>query len=147
VFVVTSRADGVFTVRHTAADDLAADNQATVVSQLPQPVKVLLVSRGNRFLEKAVRAAGDVELSLATEAPADAGDWDVVMLDDVMPAVWPVGNVLAVRVMEPGWFEPPAWCAPAGGGLAREPSLMRFVNLDNVQIAAAAGWGRRGGAR
>ena len=48
--------DCVFTVRLTAKDDLAADNQASIVSLLPKPVKVLLVSRGNRFLEKALRA-------------------------------------------------------------------------------------------
>ena len=38
----------------TGKDDLAADNQASIVSLLPKPVKVLLVTRGNRLLEKAL---------------------------------------------------------------------------------------------
>ena len=63
VFLASQIRDGVFTVRLTAKDDLAADNQASIVSLLPKPVKVLLVSRGNRLLEKALRAAANVELS------------------------------------------------------------------------------------
>src|SRR5262249_54849237 len=51
VFVVSQQRDGIFTVRHGAKDDLPADNQATVVSPLPKPARVLLVTRGNRFLE------------------------------------------------------------------------------------------------
>ena len=66
VFIAAQPRDaGLFTVRLTAGDDLAADNQASVVSLLPQPIKVLLVTAGNRFLEKALRAAAHVELSVA----------------------------------------------------------------------------------
>src|SRR5438874_7307140 len=54
VFLATQPRDGVFSVRITARDDLAADNQASIVSLLPRPVKVLLVSRGNRSEERRV---------------------------------------------------------------------------------------------
>ena len=53
VFKASQKRDGVFTVRLTSKDDLAADDQASIVSLLPKPVKVLLVSRANRLLEKA----------------------------------------------------------------------------------------------
>src|SRR5690242_20596709 len=56
VFTASQTHDGVFTVRLTTKDDLAADNQASIVSLLPKPVKVLLVSRANRILEKAFRS-------------------------------------------------------------------------------------------
>ena len=59
VFLAKQSRDGVFTVRLTAQDDLAVDNQASIVSLLPKPVKVLLVSRGNRLLEKALRAVAE----------------------------------------------------------------------------------------
>ncbi len=140
VFVVSQQVDGVFTVRHTATDDLPADNQGSVVSLLPRPVKVLLVSRGNRFLEKAIRSTGAVELASATEVPVDTSAWDVVIVDDVAPAVWPKGNLLVVKSAEPGWFE--------STGVVRAPPvvdwksghpLLRFVNLDTVQIAEAEG--------
>lgn len=142
VFVVAQERDGVFTVRHTATDDLPADNQASVASQLPQPVRVLLVTRGNRFLEKALRAGGEVDLTVAATLPEDAapGRWDFTVLDDVEPARWPEGNLLAVRVHATNWFE-------ALGTLEAPPivdwrtahPLLRFVNLDNVAVARAAG--------
>jgi len=50
VFIADQPNDGVFTVRLDAKDDLAVDNSASVMSLLPQPVKVLLVTSGNRFL-------------------------------------------------------------------------------------------------
>src|SRR5437773_1698747 len=40
VFLALQPRDGVFSVRLTARDDLSADNQASMVSVLPQPVKV-----------------------------------------------------------------------------------------------------------
>src|SRR5882672_867012 len=45
VFRASQARDGVFTLRLTGKDDLAADDQASIVSLLPKPVKVLLVSR------------------------------------------------------------------------------------------------------
>lgn len=140
VFVVRQDRDGVFSLRHQATDDLATDNQALVVSQLPRTLQVLLVTRGNRFLERALRSAGDVAVSVAAEVPSDGGGWDFVILDGVVPAVWPAGNVLAVRVAEPGWFEPaPDLRAPPLVDWNSSHPLMRFVNLDNVQVAEASG--------
>ena len=64
VFLAAQPRDGVFSVRIAATDDLAADNQAAIVSLLPQPVKILLVSRGNKFLEKALKAAATANSTL-----------------------------------------------------------------------------------
>jgi len=140
VFVVSQQADGAFTVRHTTADDLAVDNQSSVVSLLPRPVKVLLASRGNRFLEKAIRSMGAVDLSVVSEVPVDTSGWDVVVLDDVAPTVWPKGNVLAVRSAEPGWFEMTEVVrAPPVVDWKTSHPLLRYVSLDNVQVAEATG--------
>jgi Ca-activated chloride channel homolog len=149
VFVVSQERDGLFEVRLDGGDHLSADDQARVISQLPQPLRVLLVTRGNRFLERALRSAGPVELTVVptlTEAQPAA---DVVVLDGVTPMVWPEANVLAVQTMRPEWF--------TGGGLVEAPAivdwrlthpLMRFVSLDNVAIArslrvAPPDWGVR----
>jgi hypothetical protein len=140
VFVVGQPRDGVFTVRLPGSDDLAADNQASIVSLLPQPVKVLLVSRGNRFLEKALRAAGRVELTV-TPALTDANPAaDVVVLDNVTPIEWPQPNVLAFQSMNTNWFDAagPVEGPPIVDWKPTHP-LMRFVNLDNVLIARAVG--------
>jgi len=140
VFVVNQQQDGVFTVRHTTEDDLAVDNTASVVSLLPVPVKVLLVTRGNRFLEKALRATGHVELSVTSQPPSDAGGWDVVVMDDIVPTEWPKSNLLAVRTAAPGWFETIGTIqAPALVDWKTSHPLLRFVNLDNVQVSESVG--------
>lgn len=161
VFIVAQEKDGVFTVRHTAKDDLAADNEASVVSLLPAPVRALLVTKGNRFLEKALRSAGEIQLSVAStwaagmaaagagaDATGAAGVWDFVVFDDVAPAEWPAVNVLAVRVAATNWFEATAPVrAPSIVDWKTTHPLLRFVNLDNVAVAEAVGvkppsWGQ-----
>src|ERR1019366_4795749 len=135
VFRANQSRDGVITVRLTAKDDLAVDNQASVVSLLPKPVKVLLVSKGNRLLEKALRAVPNVELAGATDLTDPALGFDFVVLDDVTPTVWPKGNVLAIHVVNTNWIE----------GVRREEAppivdwksthpLLRYTGFDNVQM-------------
>src|SRR5438552_1974719 len=104
VFKASQARDGVFTLRLTGKDDLAADDQASIVSLLPKPVKVLLVSRANRLLEKAFRAVPNVELATITDLADAATGWEFVVLDDVTPTVWPAGNVLAFHVVNTNWL-------------------------------------------
>ncbi|MBL9138261.1 MAG: BatA and WFA domain-containing protein [Verrucomicrobiales bacterium] len=140
VFVVSQNRDGIFRARHTAPDDLSADNQATVMSLLPPPVKVLLVTRGNRFLERALRLAGHCEVTVGSDNTQVDGKWDVVVLDDVVPTAWPSANVIAVRVAETNWFERTGTLrAPAIVDWRSTHPLLRFVSLDNVAIAEAVG--------
>lgn len=136
VFTVNQPRDGIFTLRLTTADDLPVDNQASVVSLLPQPVKVLLVSLGNRFLERALRAAGNIELSVAQTFATSAPGADVVVLDDVLPPVWPEGNVLAIHTAVTNLFT--NWSrveAPAIVDWKGTHPLLRSVGFDNVQVA------------
>ena len=135
VFVASQPHDGVFTVRLSAKDDLAADNEASIVSLLPKPVKVLLVSRGNRFLEKALRAAAGVELSVASDLTDAATGFDFVVLDDVMPAIWPKGNLLAIHVANTNWFESVRTVEgpPIVDWKSSHP-LLRYAGFDNVQV-------------
>ncbi len=136
VFKAEQAKDGVFTVRLTAKDDLAVDNQASIVSLLPKPVKVLLVSKGNRFLERALRAAPNVELATANDLTDTAEGFDFVVLDDVPPTVWPQGNVLAIHVVNTNWFENVTRID--GPGLVDWKSahpVLRYVSFDNVPVA------------
>jgi hypothetical protein len=136
VFLASQSRDGVFTVRLTSRDDLAADDQASIVSLLPKPVKVLLVSRGNRLLEKALRAAANVTLSTATDLTDPATDFDFVVLDNVTPGVWPKANVLAFHVVNTNWFESVTNLeAPAIVDWKSAHPLLRYAGFDNVQVA------------
>lgn len=136
IFVASQERDGVFTARLTAKDDLAADNEASIVSLLPHPVKVLLVTRGNRFLERALRAAANVQLTVAPDLTDDGSEYDFVTLDDVTPTVWPKGNVFAIHVANTNWFE--------NVSEVEEPTIvdwrathpvLRYVGFDNVGVA------------
>ena len=141
VFTAVQERDGVFTVRIDAKDDLAADNQASIVSVLPQPTKVLLVSRGNRFLEKALHAAANVDLTVAQDTLDGAPDKDVVVLDDVTPSTWPKPNVLAIHVGNTNLFEG-GWTNiddPAIVDWKNTHPLLRYINLDNVRIGSTLG--------
>ncbi len=141
VFSAAQQKDGVFTVRIDAKDDLAADNQASAISLLPQPANVLLVSRGNRFLEKALRSGANVNLTVAPSLADPAEKYDVVVLDDIEPAVWPKPNVLVVHVATEALF-PGHWTnidAPSVVDWKNTHPLLRYINLDNVQISSTLG--------
>lgn len=138
VFVSGQERDGVFTVRLDAADDLSVDNQASMVSQLPQPVRVMLVTSGNRFLEKALRAAPQVELAVVGDIRDPRPPADLVVLDDVRPSVWPEVNILSFRAAPTNWFDRTFSVeGPAIVGIKTTHPLARFVTFDNVLIGEA----------
>ena len=135
VFKASQAKDGVFTVRLNAKDDLAADNEASIVSQLPKPVKILLITRGNSHLQKVVRAAPNVQLSVANDLTDGAPGFDFVVLDDVEPTVWPAGNVLAIHVQRTNWFDPVTRVeVPLIVDWKSTHPLLRYVSFDNVPI-------------
>ena len=136
VFLAGQARDAVFTVRLNHKDDLAVDNQASIVSLLPKPIKVLLVSRGNRLLEKALRAASNVELATSPELNDAATGFDFEVLDGVTPLVWPQGNVLAIHVVNTNWLPEVAHVdgPPIVDWRSTHP-LLRYAGFDNVQIA------------
>ncbi len=135
VFLASQTSDGVFTVHLTTQDDLAADNTASIVSLLPHPVKVLLVTRGNRFLERALRSTPNVELTTAPDLGNDGSTYDFVVLDNVIPTVWPIGNILAFHVMQTNWFDKVSQVdSPAIVDWKATHPLLRYVGFDNVPI-------------
>lgn len=135
VFVTKQSTNGVFSVNISAEDDLKADNAASVYSILPRPVEALLVTRGNRFLEKALHAVPNLRLATATDCTDNAAAFDFVILDSVTPTVWPAENTFAIRVAQTNWFE--------GSGGVESPALvdwrtshplLRYAPFDNVAV-------------
>lgn len=138
VFAFVQTNDAVLSVRLTAQDDLAVDNRAAVVSLLPAPTRVLLVTRGNRFLEKALASAPNTLVTVASDLMPGDTEYDFAVLDDVLPTAWPAGNVLAVRSAPTNWL--------TVTGRVEEPGIvdwksahpvLRSVSFDNVQLAEA----------
>lgn len=138
VFTTGQSEDGVFEVRLVLDDDLEADNQASVLSLLPEPVDVLLVTRGNRFLQRALVAVGNTRVAVASDLTDAAEGFDVTVLDDVLPTAWPSNSVLAVRTAPAGALEVTGRqeAPPIVDWVTTHP-LLRLVSLDNVQITEA----------
>src|SRR5215469_9348576 len=138
VFLANQAIDGVFSVRLTSKDDLAADDQASIVSLMPKPIKVLLVSRGNRLLEKALRAVPNVDLTTANSLTDPAAGFDFVVLDDVTPTVWPEGNVLAIHVANTNWLDGVTQVeAPPIVDWKTSHPLLRYSGFDNVSVMSS----------
>lgn len=138
VFLASQEKDGVFKVRLPAKDDLLADNEAQVVSLLPQPTKVLLLTSGNRFLEKALKAHPQVVLTTVESMPTEVGGFDFAILDNVTPTAWPDINMLVFNLAPPGWFESvdTVEAPPVVDWKSGHP-LLRFVGFDTIQVAEA----------
>lgn len=138
VFSITQDTDGLFGLRLRVQDDLAVDNEATILSLMPLPAKVLLVTRGNRFLEKALSAVPNVTLTVTADLADTAAGFDFTVVDDVLPTSWPAGNLLAIRSAPTNWVEVSgALDAPAIVDWKNTHPLLRFVGFENVQISEA----------
>lgn len=135
VFIANQPRDGVFTVRLTGNDDLATDNQASIVSLLPRPAKVLLVTSGNRLLEKALRPVPGVELSTATLMPENPERFDIIVLDGITPGAWPASSVLAIHIAPTNLFaNATSMESPPIVDWKNTHPLLRFVGFDTVFI-------------
>ena len=136
IFRAPQTNDGVFTARLALQDELSLDNEANIVSLMPTPARVLLITKNNRLLEKAIKGAGEVQLTTSAQLTDGAEGFDLCVLDDVVPAVWPKVNTLAIHVAQTNWFS--AWQTANNPPIVDWKSahpLLRFVNFDNVQVA------------
>ncbi len=147
LFTVSQQQDALFTVRLKTEDNLASDNQASVVSVLPRPVKVLLVTTGNRFIEKALNAIPNLQTTITPSLATAADSYDLVVLDNVVPMVWPRANVLAIHVPNTNWFpQIQTLEAPGIADWRAAHPLLRYATFENVQIrqsyaVRAPSWG------
>ena len=143
VLAFPGRALGQAIARIDVDDDLAADNQAFAAVNLHDPLRVLLLSRGNFYLESVLEALPNVELvkrdELGTEDLARlARSHDVVVFDGIAAPELPPGNFLLVNTVAPGLPFSEAGRVTQPGILGSGPSaLMRGMDLTAVRIDEA----------
>ncbi|MGO8670045.1 MAG: vWA domain-containing protein [Capsulimonadaceae bacterium] len=146
---VTAKLDGI-------SDDLAADDQASLVLPPPRPRSVLLVSPGNLFLENGLTLNSDVHV--AEVAPDDFATigkngkgYAMVVFDGWLPdQPLSPGNYLVINVENAQTpLVPSAEMAdnPALVDQNQTDPVMRFVDLSGLNIAQspvthAAPWGQ-----
>ena len=142
----TSGARGWLTARLDSTDALAADNAAFAVLPVQPPRRVLLVTKGNWFLEKLL--AADQGLAFELLAPdaftlALAPKFDAVVLDNFLPANFDLektpGNFFFIKQTP--------FAAPGPGPVLEQPLIsdldsqhpaLRLVNLQNITFLRAA---------
>lgn len=137
------RAIGRARARIDVDDDLAADNQAYAVVNADHPLRVLLFSAGNLYLESVLQALPGVVLVKREWSPGEdlaqlARVHDVVVFDGVAAPQLPRGKFVLVNSVAPGLpFVDAGWVTqPAILGRGAS-ALMRDVDLTAVRIDQA----------
>ena len=136
--VVTARLDDM-------RDDLATDNQASLVLTPPRPRKVLLVTPGNPFLESGLNLDPDVVLEecqpdeFTTLGKTGAG-YSMVVFDGALPAApLPPGNYLVFNALS-GQMPLVGTASadnPAFIDESRTHPVMRFADLEGLHLQKA----------
>ncbi|HLH74628.1 MAG TPA: VWA domain-containing protein [Chloroflexota bacterium] len=123
-------------------DALAADNTATLVRSMPPTVPVLMVTRGNLFLQKALQALPGISVYQVTPrgfTSIDTSTYAVLVFDGYTPDQPPNKNALIINPTDASWLplhqvvrDPPItlWRSD-------DPTLA-FVDLSSIRIARAS---------
>ena len=147
----TLRGGGILRAEIGLQDDLQTDNHAHAVLPEPHALRVLLVTRGNFFLERALRVDPQVMLQVRTPEALLPESWkaDVVVLDSYAPTTLPAGRYLLVQSLarnaplrQVGNAEMPAildW--------ERDHPAMRYLDLSGVVVQRAMKVRPLGGGR
>lgn len=137
-----------------ARDHLALDDRAWAIVPDQRIRNVLLIGEGSLFLRNALALLPDVDLYGVTvqeweAGSAQDGDWDLVVLEGVVPDPLPQAPILA--------FAPPTssplgevtgtLAAPGMGTLPADEPLLRDVDLSRFHVGraqrlTAPGWAR-----
>jgi Ca-activated chloride channel family protein len=78
-------------------DAMTADHEAWAIASEPMHGRVLLVTKGNSFLEAALRLQSDFDLYETTPAKyTSTGQYDVTIFDGFVPPTWPAGSLFFI---------------------------------------------------
>ncbi len=140
----TRTSKGWLTARLDHTDALPADNVAYAVLPIEPPRRVLLVSKGNWFLEKLLAADQSLAFELLTPdafSPALAAKFDAVLLDNFLPENFDFtkvrGNFFFLK-QTPFNSTEPALEQPLISDLDSRDPVLRLVNLQNVTLLRAS---------
>ncbi len=139
---------GTVQVRVDRRDDLASDNQATVVVAARRRVRVLLVTEGNPFLERALNADARVVLDAVNPKSVEAKDFtshEITVFDGGTPPInLPASGRYLFWGVKPGSTSLPVTVStpaeqtqPTILDWSRTHPLMRYVDLANVSVSRA----------
>jgi len=117
-------------------DALAVDNVARALLPPPKPVRALLVSKGNVFLEKALSAEAGISFELIAPdgwTQALSGKFEVTIFDNLTPVGWESGNALFVGRTPFDAGEAPL-ASPVLTDIDTAHPILRTVDLSRVTV-------------
>jgi hypothetical protein len=101
VFEVTKPDPEIVEMKIAMEDDLTADNRAWAAVRRER-AKLLLATAGNFFLDQALANVKDLDAYRTNDVTkASLGDYEIVVLDGVMPETLPEGKYLILGVLPP----------------------------------------------
>ncbi|MFT7642341.1 MAG: hypothetical protein ACI9G1_004098, partial [Pirellulaceae bacterium] len=147
-FTLEDRDEGILRMVLEHKDTLPTDNTAYAVLARTRIARVLLITAGNPFLEKALTTKQSAKISditvlspsvLKTESyknEAMAGMYDVIIYDRVAPDRMPRSNTYFIGTVPPkgDWELEPKKLRPFILDVDRVHPITQFVNMTNVVI-------------
>jgi len=129
----------VLEARLAPADDFALDDSSWLVTAPPADRRVLVVTRGNGFLTRALSLRKDLKLTTVAPDAYRPGDYDLSIFDGWVPP-GPLPSPAVVIAPPPGSGPLPSGPEIDPGGLLpaspREP-LLQYVSLRDVHVQAS----------
>jgi len=136
LFEVAKPEPEIVEVKITMEDDLDVDNRAWAVVR-PERPKLLVAGPGNFFLDKALAQVRDMDAFSAEDfSKASTGDYDIVVLNGVLPESLPEGRYLILG-------ELPKWEGIKAEGEVVQPAVMdwdrrhpvaRMINFSGLYV-------------
>ncbi|MHB1189447.1 MAG: vWA domain-containing protein [Armatimonadota bacterium] len=131
---------GRVTAKLDIKDDLAIDNSGYAYLSGPRKTSVLLISKGNIFLQNALNLDPAVQLTKTDALPANYKGFDIIAFDGVRPpADLPPGGYLLIDTSTPGGpaTEVEVVSLPTVVDFARDHPVSAHVDFSDVHIQQA----------
>ncbi len=119
-------------------DDFPLDNKAMAIIPEEESLQILLVTQGNKYLERVLNLDPRVRLFVTTPDQLTALDrYDVVVFDSFTPPNLAEGNYIFINTVPPlpGWSQGETIEYPALIDWDRFHLLTRHLNLENLVIS------------
>jgi hypothetical protein len=127
---------GLFSVSFDEKDDLQTDNAAYANLAAPRTIKVLLLSNGDLFLEKALNVDPNVQLVRASTPAAASGDYDVVVCDGLAPPNTKANQLVFNTITDLSPVEKIGVVStPSVADWDRKHPVARYANWSDVRFA------------
>lgn len=139
----TAHLSGRITAKLDISDDLDVDNTGSVYLTKPRNMNVLLVSKGNIFLQNALNLDPRTSLTRAQSVPADFGNqsYDMVVFDGIKPpAKLPPGGYLLINTaadMGPARAATQGKNRPTIIDADQHHPITRYVDFTSIRLAEA----------